>query len=239
MHDTKVTTPIHIVLLITKNSFANGSRSNSKTTVNVDERLSWVNMVDFFMQKDAKFLTLAIRHSNLEKSKGSVQHTMDSFIKSIKTEINEEKRFSLSTYSYNSQDSSNCSRIRIRKIGNSKETKSELSLNLILFNDGKTEILHAIKKLVENNTPESTITEESFRAALPYKDLPDPDMIVTLGSDISLSNPFLWQSAYSELHSIQSQWEQIGTEEINNIFEIYESRRRRFGSISEETTQQS
>ena len=226
MHDTKVTTPIHIVLLITKNSFANGSRSNSKKNVDVDERLSWVNMVDFFMQKDATFLTLAIRHSNLEKSKISVQHTMDSFIKSIKTEINEEKRFSLSTYSSNSQDSSNCSRLRIRKIGNSKETKSELSLNLILFNDGKTEILRAIKKLVENNTLKSTITEESFRTALPYKDLPDPDMIVTLGSDISLSNPFLWQSAYSELHSIQSQWEQIGTEEINSIFETDERRSR-------------
>ena len=93
--------------------------------------------------------------------------------------------------------------------------------------------------MVENNTPKSTITEESFRTALPYKELPDPDMIVTIGSDISLSNPFLWQSAYSELHSIRSQWEQIGTEEINNIFEIYESRRRRFGSISEETTQHS
>ena len=196
-------------------------------------------MVDFFMQKGSTFLTLAIRHPNLEKSKGSLQHTMDSFIKSIKTEINEEKRFSLSTYSSNSRESSNYSRLRIRKTGNSKETRSELSINLILFDDGTTEILHTIKKLVENNTPESSITEESFRAALPYKDLPDPDMIVTLGSDISLSNPFLWQSAYSELHSIQSQWEQIGTEEINNIFEIYESRRRRFGSISEEPTQQS
>ena len=195
-------------------------------------------MVDFFMQKGAKFLTLAIKHSNLEKPKGLIQHKIDLFIKSIKTEINEEKRFSLSSYSSNSQDSSNCSRLRIRKIGNSKETKSELSLNLILFNDGKTEILHAIKKLVENNTPKSTITEESFRTALPYKELPDPDMIVTIGSDISLSNPFLWQSAYSELHSIQSQWEQIGAEEINSIFEIYERRRRRFGSISEETTQQ-
>ena len=239
MHDTKATAPIHIVLLITKNSFQNGSRSTGKTTMNADEHLNWVNMVDFLMQKGAKFLTLAIRHSNLEKSKGLVQHTLDSFVKSIKTEINEEKIFSLSTYSSNSQDGANYSRLRIRKTGNSKETRSELSLNLILFNDGKTEILHAIKKLVENNTPESTITEESFRAALPYKDLPDPDMIVTLGSDISLSNPFLWQSAYSELHAIQCQWKQIGTEEINNIFEIYESRRRRFGSISEETTQQS
>ena len=62
-------------------------------------------------------------------------------------------------------------------------------------------------------------------------------MIVTIGSDISLNNPFLWQSAYSELHYIPSQWEQISKEEIDNIFDIYKSRKRRFGGIKEETSQ--
>ena len=132
MHDTKAGTPTHIVLLITKNSFGDGLRSKRKTFINEDEPISWGNMVDFFMQKGAKFLTLAIRNSNREEPKDLVQHTMNSFVKSIKTEINEKIKFSLSTYPSNSRDSTNYSRLRIRKTGISRETKSELSLNLIL-----------------------------------------------------------------------------------------------------------
>ena len=160
----------------------------------------------------------------------AIQHKMDLLIKSIEIEIEIQDKFILETHTPHVEEP-NRSTIEISRTNTTIKENSSLSLNVILFDDGKTEIMNTIKKFVQNRTLKSSITEEFFRASLPYKDLPNPDMIVTVGSMISLNNPFLWQSAYSELHSISTQWNQIGRGEINNIFETFRSRKRRFGGL--------
>jgi len=231
MPDAKVTKPLHIVLSINEGDFGNGCRSNDKTDTNSAPYLSWGEIVDAFMQKGTKFLTMSILSDDSPQPRKAIQHKMDLLIKSIEMEIGMQDKFIIETPTLNLEEEPNRSTIEISMRNTTIEENSSLSLNIILFDDGKTEIMNTIKKFVQNRTPKSSITEEFFRASLPYKDLPNPDMIVTVGSIISLNNPFLWQSAYSELHSISTKWNQIVRGEINNIFETFRGRKRRFGGL--------
>jgi undecaprenyl diphosphate synthase len=112
-----------------------------------------------------------------------------------------------------------------------------LVLNLALNYGGRTEILDAVKAIIEAtkagmiDVPD--ITEELFSSFLYTADIPDPDLLIRTSGERRISNFLLWQTSYTELHIIDTLWPDFGRRELYEAIIDYQHRERRFGTVTE------
>lgn len=118
-----------------------------------------------------------------------------------------------------------------------KRTRNNDGLNLILALSygGRAEITDAMRQIacdIETGLVKaSAITEETIAARLYLPDVPDPDIVIRTSGEQRLSNFLLWESAYSELYFTDVLWPDFRKRHLEEAFEVYRTRRRRFGDI--------
>ena len=86
--------------------------------------------------------------------------------------------------------------------------------------------MRAVKRLEEQGLEP---TEENLSACLDTAGMPDPDLVIRTGGEYRTSNFLLWQSAYSEYWITDLLWPDFGEKELEEAFEVYSKRNRRFG----------
>lgn len=111
-----------------------------------------------------------------------------------------------------------------------------LNLNICINYSGKSEILHAIRKIGEDLifnkiTFEKMVNfqEEDFRNYLYTKSIPDVDLLIRTSGEYRISNYFLWQIAYSEMIFVDTLWPDFTCEIFDFCINEYNKRVRRFG----------
>jgi undecaprenyl diphosphate synthase len=108
-------------------------------------------------------------------------------------------------------------------------------LNLALNYGGRTEILDAVKAIIEAakagmiDVPD--VNEELFSSFLYTADIPDPDLLIRTSGERRISNFLLWQTSYTELHIIDTLWPDFGRRELYEAIIDYQRRERRFGTV--------
>ncbi|MBI5635159.1 MAG: di-trans,poly-cis-decaprenylcistransferase [Nitrospirae bacterium] len=114
------------------------------------------------------------------------------------------------------------------------KTKGNKGLNLVaaLSYSGRSEIIRAVKKLMNSCTSPTELTEEDFDAYLDTAGLPQPDLIVRTSGERRLSNFLLWQAAYAELYFTDTLWPDFDRDEFMLAVQDFQGRERRFGKIS-------
>ncbi len=112
-------------------------------------------------------------------------------------------------------------------------TKNNQNMTLsVAFNyGGRSEILHAVRRIIEDGIPAREIDETLFNQYLDTAGLPEPDLIIRTGGEMRLSNFLMWQSAYSECYFTPIPWPDFDKEEIVKVLQDYSRRERRFGGI--------
>ncbi len=116
-------------------------------------------------------------------------------------------------------------------------TGSNEGLNLILALSygGRAEITDAMRKIAQDikagRMQASDITEDTIASCMYLPDVPDPDIIIRTSGEQRLSNFLLWESAYSELYFTDVLWPDFRRVHLEEAFEDYRSRRRRFGDL--------
>lgn len=98
-------------------------------------------------------------------------------------------------------------------------------VNMAMNYSGRSEILRACRLAAEGGE----ITEKSLEQNLYTAGLPDPDMIIRTGGEKRLSNFLLYQAAYSELFFTDTFWPDFGATELNEMFDEFSHRTRKFG----------
>lgn len=94
---------------------------------------------------------------------------------------------------------------------------------------GQLELADAVKAIVENGTDASDITPELIEQHMYAPDIPPCDLIVRTSGEQRLSNFMLWRSAYSELMFLDKNWPDMTKQDVTDILEAYQTRKRRFG----------
>ena len=102
-------------------------------------------------------------------------------------------------------------------------------LNLAISYGGRADILEAIKKIINKNTPAGQVTEEIMDQNLWTAGMPDPDLIIRTSGELRTSGFLTWQSAYSELYFCQNHWPDFSEKDLDEAFADYARRQRRFG----------
>ena len=107
-----------------------------------------------------------------------------------------------------------------------------VQVNLCVNYGGRDEIIHGIRRFMEENgdNPDA-LTEESFGKCLYTEGIPDPDLIIRPSGEYRLSNFLMWQSAYSELYFTDVLWPDFDKNEMDRAIYEYQHRDRRYGGI--------
>jgi len=112
-------------------------------------------------------------------------------------------------------------------------TRNNTGMTLsIAFNYGaRAEILHAVRRIIDEGVHHQDISEEMFESYLYTAGLPNVDLLIRTGDETRLSNFLIWQTTYSEYHFTKVLWPDFGKKDIERALLSYSRRIRRFGGL--------
>ena len=102
----------------------------------------------------------------------------------------------------------------------------------VAFNyGGRSEVVDAIRAIVESGVPAREIDEERVADHLYTRGLPDPDLIIRTGGQQRLSNFLIWQAAYAEYYFTDTFWPDFAEADVDAALDAYAQRVRKFGGL--------
>ncbi|MDD2715747.1 MAG: isoprenyl transferase [Candidatus Wallbacteria bacterium] len=112
------------------------------------------------------------------------------------------------------------------------ETRDCGGLNLVLALNysGKTEILDAVNKALEQVTA-GPLSESKFKSFFYLPELPDVDLLIRTSGEMRISNFMLWQCAYSEIYVTPRFWPEFRKIDFLRAIQEYTKRERRYGGV--------
>ncbi|MBP3706193.1 MAG: isoprenyl transferase [Clostridia bacterium] len=119
----------------------------------------------------------------------------------------------------------------IKDAENESENATGLHLNIALNYGGRDEIVHAVKKIVEEKIAPEDITEQTITDRLYTAGHPDPDFIIRPSGEYRLSNYLIWQSAYAEYWFSDVLWPDFKPKHLETAIDAFCGRDRRFGGV--------
>jgi undecaprenyl diphosphate synthase len=111
-----------------------------------------------------------------------------------------------------------------------------LVLTLAFNYGGRSEVVQAVRKIVESGVTPDCVDEELITQSLFTAGTPDPDLIVRTSGEYRMSNFLIWQAAFAELHFTPVLWPDFGPDELRAAVLDFSRRERRFGDISAAAT---
>jgi undecaprenyl diphosphate synthase len=116
------------------------------------------------------------------------------------------------------------------------ERNTGLTLTIAANYGGRWDILQALTRLTREQpgAVQRGIAEEDLAPYLSMAYAPEPDLFVRTGGEQRVSNFLLWQLAYTELFFTDRLWPDFDAQALDEAFEWYRGRERRFGRTSEQ-----
>ncbi len=106
-----------------------------------------------------------------------------------------------------------------------------LVLNIAWNYGGRDEIVHAIRRMIEDGVRPEDVDEALVSSYLYTAGCPDPDLIIRTSGEMRVSNFLIWQGAYAEFYVTPTYWPDFGREELLEALYDYARRERRFGRV--------
>ncbi len=107
-------------------------------------------------------------------------------------------------------------------------------LNVAFDYGGRSEIVQAVRRVVEAGTPAEQVDEALLSSYMYTAGQPDPDLIIRTSGELRTSGFMLWQAAYSEYYVTETFWPDFDREELQRALLAYGQRDRRYGAIKDD-----
>lgn len=104
-----------------------------------------------------------------------------------------------------------------------------LTLNIAFNYSGRSEIVDAVRRGLNDGLAAAEIDEQSIGDRLYTADLPALDLLIRTGGEQRISNFLIWQAAYAELYFSERLWPDFDPAEFDAALSEYARRSRRFG----------
>jgi undecaprenyl diphosphate synthase len=125
-------------------------------------------------------------------------------------------------------------RVELDEVTRKTSDNRGLQLNLAINYGGRSEIVDAVKALVEKARRSDIVIDEAAVSSHLYTaGMPDPDLLIRTSGEMRVSNFLLWQIAYAELYVTQTLWPDFTRSELLEAILEYQKRDRRFGGLGE------
>lgn len=104
-----------------------------------------------------------------------------------------------------------------------------LILNVAFNYGGRSEILQAVRQMLEDGITPDDLDEDLFNSYLFTQGLPDPDLVIRTSGELRISNFLIWQAAYAEFYPTPIYWPDFDGTELEKALIAYQQRNRRYG----------
>ena len=229
--------PVHIGIIIDGNRrwararglpSWEGHRAGAKK---LDEFLNWCLEIGI---PQVSVYTLSTE--NLNRPKEELKHLFKIFEEYFNGLLNDKKKFSLlEKYEVRIRFVGELNRLPkklIKLMGKLMEKTAKYQkrvLNFLVAYGGKSEIVNAAKKIVEEVIKHGKIeiTEKDFEKYL-YVSQP-LDLVIRTGGHQRLSNFLLWQASYAEIYVTKTLWPDFSKKEFMKVLRWFSQQKRNFG----------
>ena len=187
-----------------------------------------------------KYLTLyAFSTENWDRPKKEVDALMSLLVSTIHKETKTlmDNNIRLESIGNRSELPESCQRELQEAIDKTKNNDGT-TLILALSYSSRSEIINAVKQIVNEKVSSEDINEELFSQYLSTKGVPNPELLIRTSGEQRISNFLLWQIAYSELYFTDVLWPDFRREDLFEAIYKYQNRERRFGKTSEQLKQE-
>lgn len=180
---------------------------------------------------DIKYISLFIFSTeNFKRSKDEVDYLMNLFKKGFKEEKDVYIKKNMKVvFSYKKEGLSKDIISIIEEVESSTKDNTGLVVNFCLNYGGRSEIVDACKKIINDKIDKNDITEDLFKDYL-YNKLPDIDLMIRTSGEQRISNFMLWSLSYSELYFTKTYFPAFTTNELLEIIDDFNNRDRRYGN---------
>lgn len=187
----------------------------------------------------ANYLSLYVFSTeNFNRSAEEVNYLMDLFMKwfsTVKEKYSEENIKVLFSGRPNYLDDHIAD--AMKELEEVTRENSGLVVNFCLSYGGRAEIVDTTKKIcakVLNKEITMAEIDESLFSKNLYHELPDIDFLIRTSGENRISNFMLWQLSYAEFYFPKTYFPDFGVKELEEAYEEFAKRDRRFGKIKEE-----
>jgi undecaprenyl diphosphate synthase len=94
---------------------------------------------------------------------------------------------------------------------------------------GRAEIVHAVRRLLEDGVEPSAVDEDAVASRLYAPSLADVDLLIRTSGELRISNFMLWETAYSELVFTDTLWPDFDAADLRAALDEFARRGRRYG----------
>ncbi len=187
------------------------------------------SLIGWAKEKGIKILTVYVFSiENWNRSKEEVSYLMNLFKKVFKDSptIPEMKNVRVKIVGEKEMISQDILEI-IEKIEYNTKANKEMVVNFAFSYGGRKEIIHSIKKIINQKIPSDQVAEKIVSDNLYIAE--NIDLIIRTGKEKRLSGFLTWQSSYSELCFLEKYWPDFNENDLDDILLDYSNRQRRFG----------
>jgi undecaprenyl diphosphate synthase len=124
-------------------------------------------------------------------------------------------------------------KVIIKKIEDKTKNNDAITVTFAFNYGAKSELVNAIKNIINNKTKVNEINEELINKNLYTNNIPDPDILIRTGGEKRLSNFLLWQLSYAELFFINKNWPDFNFLDLKKIINTFKFTKRKFGGLNE------
>ena len=103
--------------------------------------------------------------------------------------------------------------------------------NIALNYGGRTEIVDAARRAIEEGIAPAELDEARFSTLLYTGGQPDPDLLIRTSGELRVSNFLLWQIAYAEIYVTDTYWPDFRRRHLLEAILAFQKRERRYGGI--------
>ncbi len=182
-----------------------------------------------------KYLTLyAFSKENWKRPKKEVKKLWELLTNYLKKESSAlvENEFKLNVIGQMEQIPERTKKELVKVIDMTKNS-DRFVINLALNYSGRSEIVDAVKKILDTDgIKRNDLNEELFSKYIYTSGIPDPDLLIRTSGELRISNFLLWQIAYSEIWVTPVYWPDFNRRHMIEAILDYQNRERRFGDIT-------
>ena len=167
---------------------------------------------------------------NWKRAEEEVNYLMNLVVKAVELHLEEFNKRGIKIVVLGKRDDLSKTVLKaIEKTEQKTSNNSQGTLALCFNYGGRSEIVGAVKSIVEDGIDANEISEESITERLYYPEVPDVDLLIRTSGELRVSGFMLWRISYAEFCFVEKYWPELTVKDVDKILKEYSDRDRRFG----------